>query len=604
MAFHRWAARSSGIIAAAFAAKLAWAEPQHAISMYGTPDLPPDFVSLTYANPDAPKGGDLVMGEVGGFDSVNPHILKGRSPWQLRFWGYETLMGRNWDEPFTLYGLLAESIQVGPSREWVEFTLRPEARFADGSPVTVDDVLWSYETLGTVGHYRYRGLWGKIASAEQTGPRSVKFTFNEDNPELALLAGMRPILKKSQWDGVDFTQSGLDIIPITSAPYQITDIDPDKSITLTRDPNYWGNDLGFRRGTNNFDTLTIEYFGDANVLFEAFKAGEIDMLREGNAEKWETQFNFDAMTQGLMTKSEIPHQRPTGMRGLVMNTRRAPFDDWRVRDAMILAFNFEYINDTANAGRQDRITSYFSNSELGLIPGPATGAVRDLLMPYADGLLPDTIDGYTLPQSDGSERNRANMRRAADMLAQAGYTVQDGVLMSPAGQPFTFDILLRQGAQEYLTIVEIYTQALARLGITANVTLVDGAQYAERSRTLDFDMMPFARDLSLSPGNEQYLYWSSDYATTEGTRNMMGLASPAMDAMLDRIMQAKSLDELNAITRAMDRILMAGRYVIPIYHNGPSRIAHKSTLKKPDHTPIYGDRIGYFPDVWWHEDAQ
>jgi len=465
-------------------------------------------------------------------------------------------------------------------------------------------VLWSYETLGTVGHYRYRGLWGKIASAEQTGPRSVKFTFNEDNPELALLAGMRPILKKSQWDGVDFTQSGLDIIPITSAPYQITDIDPDKSITLTRDPNYWGNDLGFRRGTNNFDTLTIEYFGDANVLFEAFKAGEIDMLREGNAEKWETQFSFDAVTQGLVTKSEIPHQRPTGMRGLVMNTRRAPFDDWRVRDAMILAFNFEYINDTANAGRQDRITSYFSNSELGLIPGPATGAVRDLLMPYADGLLPDTIDGYTLPQSDGSERNRANMRRAADMLAKAGYTVQDGVLMSPAGQPFTFDILLRQGAQEYLTIVEIYTQALARLGITANVTLVDGAQYAERSRTLDFDMMPFARDLSLSPGNEQYLYWSSDYATTEGTRNMMGLASPAMDAMLDRIMQAKSLDELNAITRAMDRILMAGRYVIPIYHNGPSRIAHKSTLKKPDNTPIYGDRIGYFPDVWWHEALQ
>ena len=432
----------------------------------------------------------------------------------------------------------------------------------------------------------------------------MKFTFNEDNPELALLAAMRPILKKSQWDGVDFTQSGLDIIPITSAPYQITDIDPDKSITLTRNPDYWGNDLGFRRGTNNFDTLTIEYFGDANVLFEAFKAGEIDMLREGNAEKWETQFNFDAVTQGIITKSEIPHQRPTGMRGLVMNTRRAPFDDWRVRDAMISAFNFEYINDTANAGRQDRIASYFSNSKLGLIPGPATGAVRDLLTPFGDTLLPGTIDGYTLPQGDGSERNRANMRRAADMLAQAGYTVQDGVLTSPAGQPFTFDILLRQGAQEYLSIIEIYTQALARLGISANITLVDGAQYAERSRTLDFDMMPFARDLSLSPGNEQYLYWSSDYADAEGTRNMMGLASPAMDAMLDRIMQAKTLDELNAVTRAMDRILMAGRYVIPIYHNGPSRIAHKSTLKKPDNTPIYGDRIGYFPDVWWHEDAQ
>ena len=283
---------------------------------------------------------------------------------------------------------------------------------------------------------------------------------------------------------------------------------------------------------------------------------------------------------------------------------RAPFDDWRVRDAMILAFNFEYINDTANAGRQERITSYFSNSKLGLIPGPAQGAVRDLLLPFADDVLPGALDGYSLPKGDGSERNRSNMRRAADMLAQAGYSVENGDLISPAGTPVSFDILLRQGAQEYLSIIEIYSQALARLGIKANITLVDGAQYAERSRTLDFDMMPFARDLSLSPGNEQYLYWSSEYANTEGTRNMMGMASPAMDAMLDKIMQAKTLDELNAVTRAMDRILMAGRYVIPIYHDGPSRIAHKSTLKKPEHTPIYGDRIGYFPDVWWQEVKQ
>jgi peptide/nickel transport system substrate-binding protein len=580
---------------------LAMADPQYAISMYGDPALPPDFVSLPYANPSAPKGGSVVMGEVGGFDSLNPHILKGRTPWQLRFWANETLMGRSWDEPFTLYGLLAETIDVGPNREWVEFTLRPEAKFSDGSPVTIEDVLWSYETLGTVGHYRYRGLWEKIEKAEQTGPRSVKFTFNEDNPELALLAGMRPILKKSQWDGRDFTESGLDIIPISSAPYVIDQFDPGRSITLKRDPNYWGKDLSFRRGTDNFDEISIEYFGDATVLFEAFKAGDIDMIREGNAEKWETEFDFPAVQNGQITKSLIPHERPTGMRGLVMNTRRALFADWRVRQAMIEAFNFEFINDTQNGSRQERITSYFSNSQLGMRTGTATGAVLDLLTPFKDTLLPDTIEGYTFPVGDGSARNRANMRKAAELLANAGYKVSDGILIDATGTPVQFEILLRQGAQEYLSIAEIYVTALERLGIKANITLVDGAQYTERSRTLDFDMMPFARDLSLSPGNEQILYWSSNNAELEGTRNMMGVKSDALDAMLDRIMTAKSLDELNAITRAMDRILTAGRFVIPIYHDGPSRIAHKSTLKRPENTPIYGDRIGYFPDVWWHQ---
>lgn len=593
---------AAGILAVIGLAQSTSAEPSYAISMYGTPALPPDFVSLPYANPDAPQGGSVTLGEVGGFDSLNPHILKGRTPWQLRFWANETLMGRSWDEPFTLYGLLAESIDVGPNREWVEFTLRPEAKFSDGSPVTVEDVLWSYETLGTVGHYRYRGLWEKISQAEQTGPRSVKFTFNEDNPELALLAGMRPILKKAQWEGRDFTESGLDVVPISSAPYVIDQVDPGRSITLKRNPDYWGKDLAFRRGTDNFDTLSIEYFGDATVLFEAFKAGEIDMIREGNAEKWEAEFNFEAVQDGRIVKSVIPHQRPTGMRGLVMNTRRELFADWRVRQALIDAFNFEFINDTQNGSRQDRITSYFANSQLGMRDGPATGTVLELLTPFADELLPGTIEGYTFPKGDGSARNRANMRNAADLLTQAGYTVSDGILKSPNGSAVEFEILLRQGADEYLSIAELYTAALDRLGIKTTITLVDGAQYAERSRTLDFDMMPFARDLSLSPGNEQILYWSSENADLEGTRNMMGVKSAALDAMLDRIMTSKTLEELNSITRAMDRILTAGRFVIPIYTDGPSRIAHKSNLKKPSYIPIYGDRIGYFPDVWWHEE--
>ena len=577
----------------------AHAQPKHAISMYDTPQLPHDFVSLPYANPNAKKGGTLKIGAVGSFDSLNPHIVKGRSPWQLRFWGYETLMGRSWDEPFTLYGLLAESIETGPNREWVEFKLRKEAKFSDNSPVTIEDVIWSYKTLGTIGHWRYRGLWKKIKSIKKTGPRSVKIFFNEDNPELALLAGMRPILKKSQWNDSDFENSSLEIIPISTAAYRISEIDPGKSITMERNPDYWGNDLPFRKGTLNFDKISLEYFGDSTVLFEAFKAGEIDIFREGNAEKWETQFNFPNAVNGKIMKSEIPHGRPTGMRGLVMNTRKEIFSNWRVRQALIEAFNFEYINEAQNAGRQQRITSYFSNSILGMREGAAKNSVLELLQNSNQIQLPGTYEGYKLPKSNGSERNRANMKKALKSFNDAGFKVVEGKLQDNQGRQFKFSILLRQGAKEYLSIVEMYSSALQRLGIDVRIELVDSSQYWERIKKLEFDMVPYARDLSLSPGNEQHLYWSSEYADVEGTRNLMGLKSPTMDKLLNKIMKSKSMKELQSITRAMDRILMAGRYVIPIYHNGPSRIAHKSNLRYPSKIPLYGDRIGFFPDVWW-----
>ena len=567
--------------------------------MYDTPQLPHDFVSLPYANPNAKKGGTLKIGAVGSFDSLNPHIVKGRSPWQLRFWGYETLMGRSWDEPFTLYGLLAESIETGPNREWVEFKLRKEAKFSDNSPVTIEDVIWSYETLGTIGHWRYRGLWKKIKSIKKTGPRSVKIFFNEDNPELALLAGMRPILKKSQWNDSDFENSSLEIIPISTAAYRISEIDPGKSITMERNPDYWGNDLPFRKGTLNFDKISLEYFGDSTVLFEAFKAGEIDIFREGNAEKWETQFNFPNAVNGKIMKSEIPHGRPTGMRGLVMNTRKEIFSNWRVRQALIEAFNFEYINEAQNAGRQQRITSYFSNSILGMREGAAKNSVLELLQNSNQIQLPGTYEGYKLPKSNGTERNRANMKKALKSFNDAGLKVVEGKLQDNQGRQFKFSILLRQGAKEYLSIVEMYSSALQRLGIDVRIELVDSSQYWERIKKLEFDMVPYARDLSLSPGNEQHLYWSSEYADVEGTRNLMGLKSPTMDKLLNKIMKSKSMKELQSITRAMDRILMAGRYVIPIYHNGPSRIAHKSNLRYPSKIPLYGDRIGFFPDVWW-----
>ncbi|MCR8547296.1 extracellular solute-binding protein [Salipiger sp. P9] len=580
----------------------AWAEPQHGIAMYGAPALPPDFDHLPYANPDAPKGGRIVTGEVGSFDSLNPHILKGSVPWQLRFLAYESLMGRSWDEPFTLYGLLAESIETGPNREWVEFTLREDARFSDGSPVTVEDVMWSYETLGTEGHPRYRGSWEKIESMEQTGPRSLRFTFNVEDRELALLIGMRPILKKAQWEGKDFASSGLDVVPITTAPYVIDAFEAGRYVSLKRNPDYWGKDLPFMKGQANLDEIRMEFFGDGTVQFEAFKAGALNSIRENNAEKWETQYDFPAVQRGDVVKSEIAHGRPTGMTGFVMNTRHGAFADWRVRDAMLHAFNFEYINETMTGSKQSRIASYFSNSELGMQAGPATGRVRALLEPFADTLLPGALDGYALPEGDGSARNRANLRAAMALMEEAGWTVQDGTMRNAEGRPFTFEIVLSQGAGEEQSIIDIFTQALTRMGIAPQVTVIDPAQYNERINGFDFDMTFFRRGLSLSPGNEQRLYWGSAAADQQGSRNLMGMKSPAADAMIDVLLNAESREDFLAAARALDRILTTGRYVIPIYQWNVSRIAHVKELHYPAHVPVYGDWIDWQPNAWWWEE--
>ena len=585
-----------------FAAAAAGAEPKHGIAMYGAPALPPDFVALPYVNPDAPKGGRIITGEVGTFDSLNPFILKGRVPWQLRFLASESLMGRSWDEPFTLYGLLAESVETPEDRSWVEFTLREEARFSDGAPVTVEDVLWSYETLGTIGHPRYHSAWDKVEKAEQVGPRTVRFTFNTEDRELPLILGLRPILKKAQWEDRDFTESGLDVIPVTTAPYVIDDFEAGRFVALKRDPDYWGKDLPFRRGTMNLDEIRMEFFGDGTAQFEAFKAGELTSNREFNAAKWDEQYNFPAIRRGDVVKSVIPHERPSGMTGFVMNTRREIFADWRVRDAMIHAFNFEFINQTQTGGVQPRITSYFSNSILGMRDGPAEGLVREFLLPFEDELLPGALEGYALPVSDGTVRNRANIRKALALLEEAGWTVQDGVLKNAAGEPFAFELLLEQGSSENKSITDIYVEALKRLGIDATVSTVDSAQYNERTNTYDFDMTFFRRGLSLSPGNEQYLYWGSEAADEPGGRNWMGVESAAVDAMIGRIINSRSREDFLAATRALDRILTTGRYAIPIYQWNISRIAHAKELKYPEEIPIYGDWIGWQPDVWWYEE--
>lgn len=570
--------------------------------MYGDPELPPDFVSLPYANPEAPKGGRIVTGEVGGFDSLNPHIAKGSTPWQLRFLAYESLMGRNWDEPFTLYGLLAESIEVGENRDWVEFVLREEAAFSDGTPLTVEDVMWSYETLGTIGHPRYHGAWKKVASMEQTGPRSIRFTFNEDDPEMALLIGMRPILKKAQWEGKEFDASGIDEVPISTAPYVIDDFEAGRFVSLKRNPDYWGRDVNFMRGQANLDEIRMEFYGDGTAMFEAFKAGALNSSREFNVEKWDTQYDFPAIDSGDVVKSVIPHERPSGMTGFVMNTRREQFKDWRVRDAMLHAFNFEFINETMTGSKQPRITSYLSNSVLGMQDGPAEGRVRDLLEPFAADLLPGALDSYALPVSDGTERNRGNIRSAIDLMEQAGYTITDGKMVGPDGAPFTFEILLQQGSTEEQSIIDLYTQSLERVGITPTITTIDSAQFKERTTNYDFDMSYNRWGMSLSPGNEQKLYWGCDGVENPGTRNWMGMCSPAAEAMVDAILQSDSRDDFVAATRALDRVLTTGRYVIPIYQWNISRIAHAKELKYPTEIPIYGDWIGWQPDVWWWEE--
>ena len=590
--------------ALALVTTVAGAEPKHGIAMYGDPALPPDFVSLPHVNPDAPKGGAIIQGEVGSFDSLNPHIRKGNTPWQLRFLAHESLLGRNYDEPFTLYGLLAESVEVPEDRSWVEFTLNPAARFSDGSPVTVEDVLWTYETLGTEGHPRYAGTWAKVESAEAVGERTVRFTFNVRDDELPLIMGLRPILKKAQWEGVDFANSSLDIVPISSAPYVITDYDPGRFVLLERNPDYWGKDIPFMRGQANLDQIRMEFFADGTAMFEAFKGGILNTMRETNVQKWDQQYDFPAVQSGDIVKSVIPHQRPTGMQGLAFNTRRDIFADWRVREALITAFNFEFINTTINGEPQPRAVSVFANSILGMEPGaPAEGKVLEILQAHKGDLLPGAIEGYALPEGDGTERNRRNIRAALDLLGEAGWTLDEGVLKNADGEALTFEILLQTGASEPQQIVDIYLSALDRIGIRPTVTTADSAQFRERTDQFDFDMTWYIRGVSLSPGNEQELYWGSEAAGTVGSRNLPGIASPAVDGIIETMLTSESQEDYRAAVKALDRALASGRYIIPIWHSPIARLAHAKELTyRTDRLPMYGDWIGFQPDVWWWEE--
>jgi peptide/nickel transport system substrate-binding protein len=376
-----------------------------------------------------------------------------------------------------------------------------------------------------------------------------------------------------------------------------------KYATLVRNPDWWGAELPFNRGQHNFDEVRYDYFGDEGVLFEAFKAGEITTYRETNAPKWASNYSFTAVTAGDVIKSEIPHKRPSGIEGFAFNTRKPIFADWRVREALIHAFNFELINTTITGGVQPRITSYFSNSTLGMTPGAAEGPVLALLEPFKDSLLPGAIEGYTLPVSDGSEANRAGIRAATALLEKAGWTVQDGILKNAGGTVFTFEILITNGADEMVSIASIYVESLKRLGIDARIVTVDSAQYKERTSAYDFDMTPYIRTLSLSPGNEQKLYWGSAGVTEPNTRNWMGINSPAADAIITLMLGAASNEDFTTAVQALDRVLTSGRYVIPIWYAPATRLAHRRELVHADRLPLYGDWAeSFLPNVWWYQE--
>ncbi|WP_394328446.1 extracellular solute-binding protein [Rhodobacter sp. 24-YEA-8] len=592
----------AGLLMAALMPHPAVAEPKHGIAMYGEPALPPDFVSLPQVNADAPKGGAITIALPGTFDSLNPFITSGQPVVSVSPLVTETLLGRNYDEPFSLYGLLAESVETDSARTYAEFTLREAARFSDGSPVTPEDVLWSFETLGTEGAPRYHTAWKKIARAEQTGPRKVRFTFTTEDRELPLILGLRPILKKASWDGRDFTATSFDP-PLGSGPYLVEKVERGTSVIYRRNPDWWGKDLPFNRGQWNFDEIRYEYFANPQAIFEAFKSGFITSFRETNPSKWATAYDFPARLAGDVVKSEIPHHRPSGIEGFVFNTRNPLFQDWRVREALIQAFHFEFVNQVINGGVQPRIESYFSNSPLGMIPGtPAEGLERALLEPFAESLTPGTLEGYQLPFASDERDYRRKLRGSARLMEEAGWLVDDrGVLRDADGTPFRFEILLSVGQDELIAVASIWVEALKQLGVEARVSIIDAAQMRERTKDYNFEVTHYIRSLSLSPGNELVLYWGSGGVTTPGSGNWMGMNSPAADAMIAALLRADNPEDFQAAVRALDRIMTAGRYVMPIWYSDRARIAHRKELHYPAKIPLYGDWNGFQPDTWWYQ---
>jgi peptide/nickel transport system substrate-binding protein len=575
------------------------AEPHHGIAMHGELKYPPKFTHFAYVNPDAPKGGRLVLGvHKTVFDSVNPLIIKGTPAAGTREYIYESLMARSFDEPFSLYPLIAESIDVPDDRGSVTFTLNPGAHFSDGKPVTVDDVIFSLELLREKGRPNHRSYYSKIERVERVGERGVKMVFKDGGDrEMPLIMGLMPVLPKHLINPDTFDKTSLEP-PVGSGPYIVTDINPGVSITFKRDPNYWGRNLPSTQGMYNFNEIRYEYYRDGNAMFEAFKKGLFHYIQENDPGHWARDYDFPAANDGRVIKAAFKTGLPAGMNALVFNTRRPLFADKRVRQALTLLFDSEWQNQNLYFGLFARTEGYFDGSELSSVDQSASVHERKLLAAFPDAVSPEVMEGtFRQPTSDGSGTDRTNKREALKLLKDAGYDQVDGKLVNLAtSQPVTLEMLAENREQERLFLV--FARALQDVGIEVQIRLADATQYQSRRTKFDFDMIQNNWVASLSPGNEQSYRWSSQAADTEGSFNYAGVKSPAVDAMIANMLAANSQEDFVASVRALDRVLIAGAYVIPLFHLPQQWVGHWQQMDHPKEVPLYGVQI----DTWWMKD--
>jgi peptide/nickel transport system substrate-binding protein len=581
------------LVACLIATPAARADPVHGIAMHGNPKYPPGFAHFPYVDPEAPKGGRVVLGTLGTFDSLNPFIIKGVTPPNLRDYVYESLLARGGDEPFTLYGLIADSMEMPDDRSSITFHLRAQARFSDGVAITPEDVLFSYELLKEKGWPYHRSHYAKVASADKIGERSVRFTFEAPGDrEIPLILGLMPILPRHKLDAETFDRTTLEA-PVGSGPYTVARVDAGRSLTYRRNPDWWARDLNVARGRFNFDEIRIECFRDAASLFEAFKAGEIDVRPEDEPGRWIEGYNFPAVADGRILKREFDTQLPSGMPALVFNTRRPIFADARVRRAFIHLFDAEWINRSLFNDVYARAQSYFERSELSSHGRAADAREQALLAAYAQYVKPEVLQGsYGLPATDGSGENRASLQTAYQLLTEAGWKLEGGHLVKN-GQPLAFEFLAQTRQQERLMLS--YGRTLERLGILVRIRQVDTPQYWSRLKAFDFDMIQWSWSASLSPGNEQINRWSSKAADIEGSLNYPGVKNPAADTMIEALLQARSAEDFTAAVRALDRVLISGDYVIPLFYLPKVWVAHWHQLRFPDRQPLGG----YDLDTWW-----
>jgi peptide/nickel transport system substrate-binding protein len=572
-------------------------EPSHAIAMHGSPALPPGFSHFRYVDPAAPKGGRLVASIVGTFDSLNPLIVKGLPFEHVRSYVIESLMARGFDEPFTLYGLLAQTVETDPARSYVIFGLDPRARFSDGHPLTAEDVIFSWQLLRDKGRPNYRTYYAKVRRAEALGERSVRFDLQgADDRELPLILGLMPILPKHAIDPSTFDQTSF-APPLGSGPYVVADVRAGESVLLKRNPDYWGRDLSVSRGYWNFDEIRFEFYRDGNAEFEAFKKGLVDVRTETDPGRWKTAYDVPAVRDGRIVREAFSTGLPRPLTAFVFNTRRPMFADVRVREAIGLLFDAEWVNHNFFFDLYRRTAGFFEGSELSARGRPADDRERALLAPYPDAVRPDVLEGtWSPPVSDGSGRDRKTLRRALALLDAAGCELHGTELRQRStGRALEFEILVTARDEERLALA--FAHDLLRAGIKARVRMVDAVQYDQRRQTFDFDMLRYQWSESLSPGNEQSFYWGSAAADEPGSRNYMGVRSKAVDAMIAALLAAEGREDFIAAVRALDRVLMSGLFVVPLFHLPEQWVARWGHINRPATTSLFG----YLPETWWHQ---